>query len=387
MARRGPRTGTGEGSVYLRSSDGRWVASFVDVHGRRHQLYAGSERDVRRKLRAALKERDRGVTDTHVTLGAWLDQWLATLDVRPTTAADYRYKVSLVPQWARTKLLGELTPGDVHRLLDQIASGTTATGTPRARSTVAQVRSVLRRALSQAERWGMVGRNVASLVDAPEAGVAEIEPLSLDEVLALLAAVDGHRLESLYTTAVALGLRRGEALGVTWGDVDLERATLTVQRQLTTTNRGEVVIGPPKTRRSARRLALPDVCIEALVDHRRLQIDERSRLGDAWYDNNLVWPSELGTPLSPRNLLRHLHRTCERAGIRRVSFHTLRHSAATIMLAQGVPERVIMDVLGHSTPAMMVRYQHVTDALRTDAAAAIGSRAWLSTVSAGAPST
>ena len=371
MPRRGPRTGTGEGSVYQRSSDGRWVASFVDATGQRHQLYAPSEREVRRQLRVELKERDRGVTDAHLTLGAWLDRWLAALDVRPTTAADYRYKVSLVPQWARERLLVELTPSDVQRLLDEITAGGTASGEPRAPSTVAQVRSVLRRALGQAERWGMVGRNVASLVDAPMNGAGDIEPLSLDEVQALIAAVEGHRLESLYTTAVALGLRRGEALGLTWPDVDLERATLTVRRQLTVTNRGVVVIGPPKTRRSSRRLALPQVCVEVIDEQRQRQDEERRRLSDVWQDHDLVWPSELGTPLSPRNLLRHLHRTCERAGIRRVSFHTLRHSAATIMLAQGVPERVIMDVLGHSTPAMMVRYQHVTDALRGDAAAAM----------------
>jgi integrase len=371
MPKRGPKTGSGEGSVYQRASDGRWVASFSDVSGRRRQLYADSEREVRRRLRTALAERDRGISTTDLTLGQWLHQWLAAIDLRPTTVADYRYKVSLLPRWALDRTLGEFSPADVQRVLDEIAVTPTATGRTRAASTVAQVRSVLRRALGQAERWGLVGRNVASLVDAPEVDETEIEPLTIDEVRALLAELEDHRLASLYTVAVAVGLRRGEALYLKWADVDLEAAMLRVRRQLTTTNRGEVVIGPPKTRGSIRRLALPGFCVARLEEHRRVQTAERASAGDAWQDHDLVWPSRLGTPLSPRNLLRHLHRTCERGGIRRVSFHTLRHSAATIMLAQGVPERVIMEVLGHSTTAMMVRYQHVTDALRDDAAAAM----------------
>lgn len=371
MPKRGPKTGSGEGSVYRRDSDGRWVASFSDGSGHRRHLYAESERDVRKKLRAALAERDRGVTGTDITLGHWLHRWLETLDLRPTTVADYRYKVRLLPSWVLDRTLSELSPTDVQRVLDEISVIPTASGGSRATSTVAQVRSVLRRALGQAERWGLVARNVASLVDAPETAHGEIEPLTIEEVRALLDELAGHRLGSLYTTAVAIGLRRGEALALRWSDVDLPESTLTVRRQLTTTNTGVVVVGPPKTRRSIRRVALPGFCVDVLQEHRRRQTDERARIRDVWQDHDLVWPSEVGTPLSPRNVLRHLHRSCERAGIRRVSFHTLRHSAATIMLAQGVPERVIMDVLGHSTTAMMVRYQHVTDALRDDAASAM----------------
>lgn len=371
MPKRGPKTGSGEGSVYQRSSDGRWVASFVDVTGRRHHLYADSEREVRRELRAALAERDAGITRSDLLLGRWLERWLDTLDLRATTVADYRYKVSLIPTWALERSLGELSPPDVQRLLDEVAVTPTASGKPRASSTVAQVRSVLRRALGQAERWGLIARNAAALVDAPEVETPEVEPLSLDEARALLAQLAGHRLESLYTTVVALGLRRGEALFLKWADVDLDAGTLEVRRQLTTTNTGQVVIGPPKTRKSTRRLALPGFCIERLAERRRQEEAERQHLGDAWEQNDLVWPTRFGTPMSPRNLLRHLHRSCEKAGVPRVSFHALRHSAATIMLAQGVPERVIMDVLGHSTTAMMVRYQHVTDALRDDAADAM----------------
>jgi site-specific recombinase XerD len=90
-----------------------------------------------------------------------------------------------------------------------------------------------------------------------------------------------------------------------------------------------------------------------------------------WTDRDLVWPSETGTPLSPSNLRRLLNRQCELAGIRQVTFHTLRHSAATLLLAQGVPSAVILDVLGHQDVRMLRRYQHVTDSLRQEAADAI----------------
>jgi integrase len=150
-------------------------------------------------------------------------------------------------------------------------------------------------------------------------------------------------------------------------EVDLEDARLTVVRQITRTNEHLESEGDPKTRRSRRSLIVPRVCVEQLVRHQHRQAAERSEALE-WVDRELVWPSETGTPLSPSNLRRLLRRQCELAGIRQVTFHTLRHSAATLLLAQGVPSAVILDVLAHQDVRMPRRYQPVTDSLRQDAA-------------------
>jgi integrase len=367
----------GEGSVYRRRSDDRWVVEFLDLQGRTRYRYSdllGRRLDNRTQARAALRaylqQRDEGAGGNDPPLAAWSTWWLEQLELRPTTIADYRYKIALLPEWLTRKRLSQITPMDVHEALSELASGTTAQGKPRASSTVAQVRTVLGSCLHLAERYGHVTRNAARLAKPVAHQHGEVKPLSLEEARALLEQVGEHRLGSLFTVALSLGLRQGECVGLRWEDVDLEAARLTVMRQITRTNEHVEAEGEPKTRRSRRSLILPRVCVDQLVRHREQQAVER-REAPAWVDRGLVWPSETGTPLSPSNLRRLLRRQCELAGVRQVSFHTLRHSAATLLLAQGVPSAVILDVLGHQDVRMLRRYQHVTDSLRQDAADAI----------------
>jgi integrase len=378
----GKRQSAGEGSVYQRQSDGRWVVQFRDLQGRTRHRYRDprgrrleNKTHARQALRAYLQQRGEGVGGDDPRLAEWTAWWLAQLDLRPTTIADYRYKIGLLPDWLMRKRLAQITPMDVHEALAELASSETVHGKPRAGSTVAQVRTVLGNCLHVAERYGHVTRNAARLAAPVAYQHAEVDPLDVGEARALLKQVDGHRLGSLFTVALSLGLRQGECVGLEWSDVDLEAGTLSVMRQITRTNEHVEAEGTPKTRRSRRSLILPRVCVDQLLRHRRLQEAERAEAdewGDSeWIDRDLVWPSTRGTPLSPSNLRRLLRRQCELAGIRQVTFHTLRHSAATLLLAQGVPSAVILDVLGHQDVRMLRRYQHVTDSLRQDAADAI----------------
>lgn len=164
----------------------------------------------------------------------------------------------------------------------------------------------------------------------------------------MLDAVAGHRLEVLYRVALSLGLRRGELIALSWDDIDLERGSLTVREG--------------KTEASARTLALPKVLCEYLHLHRIRQIEERLAMGPEWSDHNLVFPSEVGTPLNPTNLWRHFKSVLQRAGLPNMRFHDLRHSCASFLVAQGVHPRVAMQILGHSKiSTTMDIYAHVSD--------------------------
>jgi integrase len=191
--------------------------------------------------------------------------------------------------------------------------------------------------------------------------------MTSDEATKLLVTVKGSRLEALYAVALALGLRRGEALAVRWDDLDLVHGTLSVKRTLVRVN-GKLIFNEPKTERSARTIPLPSSCVMLLKSHRARQVQERLAVGPRWQENGLVFATTIGTPIEPRNLNRDFHRRCEEAGLRRFRLHDLRHTCASLLLAQGVPARVVMEILGHSGISITLNtYSHVSPAIQQEA--------------------
>jgi integrase len=308
------------------------------------------------------------------TLGSFLARWLADVPVRTSTRIHYARNLErhIAPALGRIRL-EKLRVEDVNELLQaKRASGLSA-------RSCHHIRAVLRNALGRAVRWGYCARNVAELAEPPK--VEEYEPrfLSIDEARRFLAAAAGDRLEALYSVALALGLREGEALGLRWDDVDLEAKTLRVTRTLERIPGKGLQLVEPKTKASRRALVLPDAVVRALRAHRARQLEERLGAGDRWQDLGLVFTTYEGRPLSATHVIHgSFRRACSGAGIaygtrsrRGLRFHDLRHSAATLLLAQGVPQRVVMEQLGHTTLAMTQRYTHVVPQLMRDAAAAM----------------
>ena len=366
------RRGQGEGSIYQRA-DGRWVGSvtigYEDGKQKRKSFYGKTRKEVKEKLTTAVADQQRGLPvafDERLTLGAFLDEWLehsVKPSVRPSTYKSYSglVRLHLKPVLGHHRLT-KLEPQHVQRFMNRkLKSGLS----PR---TVDYCRAVLRRALNQALRWGHVPRNVATLVDPPRAKRPEIQPLTPDEAKALLDAVAGDRLEALYAVALAVGLRKGEALGLRWDDVDLEAGTLSVRKQLQRVD-GKLQLVDLKTDRSRRTITLPSISVDALRRHRVRQLEERLVAGRRWSDSGLVFTTTIGTPIDARNLSRWFHEHRERAGIRRVRFHDLRHTCATLLLVQGVHPRVVMDILGHSQISLTLdTYSHVIPSLQAEAA-------------------
>jgi integrase len=234
---------------------------------------------------------------------------------------------------------------------------------------------ILRRSLGQAVKDGLTGRNVAKLVDGPRVRHFEGQTLSPEDARALLDAAKGERFEALYTAALAVGLRMGEALGLRWQDVNLDRRSLTVNRILERIGRGHgstLQLVEPKTSRSRRTVNLSEAAVRALRAHKVRQLEERLAAGLRWQDSGLVFPNSLGKPLDPHELHNGFKALLTKAGLPNIRFHDLRHSAASLMLAQGIPLRSIQDILGHSSIALTANlYAHVGEQLRREAADAM----------------
>ncbi|MBE3581079.1 MAG: site-specific integrase [Thermoanaerobacteraceae bacterium] len=210
------------------------------------------------------------------------------------------------------------------------------------------IHAVLRQALEQAVREGLVYRNVAEAVSPPRQKRKEIRPLTADELNRFLAAARDDRLFPAFLFEGATGLRRGELLGLKWEDVDLERGTVTVRRSLIRT-RQELAFMEPKSEKSRRTIPLPKEVVAGLRTHKKRQAGERLSRGPAYCDHGLVFCTEEGRPLDPRNFVRKFEGLLRTGGPPNVSFHDMRHSHATLLLLLGEHPKVVQERLGHST--------------------------------------
>ena len=361
------RRGNGEGTIAQRDN-GTWYARLRLGDGRRVTLYGKTRGEVQAKLRAAQRAREDGLnlSAKRQTVATYLDDWLehtAKPTLRPSTYASYSslVRIHLKPGIGRHQL-SALTPQHVQALMNsRRAAGLSP-------ATITRMRAVLRRALGQALKWGLVTRNVAALTDPPRVVTTPVQPLTLEQARHLMDAARDDMHGPLLTVAIATGLRQGELFGLRWTDVDLERGVLRVSHAMQRVGKVPTFI-EPKTARSRRTINLPAFAVDALRVQRERQNERRLFHGPAWQDWGLVFSSSIGTPLNPSNVIHRFHAILELAGLPRQRFHDLRHCAASLLLSAGEHPRVVMDVLGHSQIALtMNTYSHVMPAALEQAA-------------------
>jgi integrase len=225
-------------------------------------------------------------------------------------------------------------------------------------------------------RWGFVTRNVVKLTRSPKVPRVEGRTLTPEQARKFLEALHGHPHEALYALMLSTGLRRGEALGLMWKDFDEEKGVLHIRRQLRRDKSGLATVDT-KTATSRRAVNLVETMLDLIRDVRRQQREQKMSLGPAWMSSGFIFTTSVGTPVDPRNLLREFKGICATAGLGDWHVHELRHSAASLMLAQGVKLQVVSNVLGHASIRMTADvYGHVLAPDRSAAAEAIGSVLW-----------
>ncbi|MGE0541496.1 MAG: tyrosine-type recombinase/integrase [Dehalococcoidia bacterium] len=364
------KRGNNEGTIRQRLN-GLWEARVTLPNGERKSYYGKTRAEVQRKMTAGLRDVQQGlpVPTGRQTVGQFLDRWLADvvkLKNRPRTYVSYEEAVRLHLKPALGKLsLERLTPQVIQTALTRmIENGVSAHRT-------AYVRNILRNALGRAVKWGLIPRNPAALTDAPRWNRRHVEAMTDAEARALLALFDGDRFGGIYTTALALGLRRGEVLGLRWSDVDFDAGTLAIGGQFQYYD-GAWCYMEPKTDRSQRTLALPAFLKARLQEQRSRVLEQRLRAGPLWQDHDLVFPTDRGTPHHGENISHRFARLLRQAGMPAMRMHDLRHGAASLLLAQGVTLREIMEILGHAQINITADlYTHIAPEMKRRAAVAM----------------
>ncbi|MGL5827846.1 MAG: tyrosine-type recombinase/integrase [Nocardioides sp.] len=393
------RAANGRSSI-VPGKDGRWhgyVSLGTGPNGKpvRKHVAGRTKSAVTEKVTELEAQRARNggrAASGPLRVGDWLAEWLVVIE-RTRKPRYHEWAESLVRSHAEPIsgiVLTKLTVRDIDELLFAKAAEVSS-------GRAAALHRCLRAALNVAVKRGVATTNPCVHATVPRAEEPEIEPLLLHEVKGILAAADKTRMPARWSVALALGLRQGEALGLRWSDIDLDGGSLSVAqqfqriawkhncRQATPDHKpskcpersgGGWKFETVKSKAGRRTVALPEVLADQLREHRRRQATERLAAGSAWQDYDLVFARADGHPLHPTVDNGAWRRLLAAASIRPARLHDARHTAATLLLYQGVDGRIVMSLLGWSQVSLLARYQHVIDPMRREAATKMGAAIW-----------
>ncbi|MGW8725789.1 tyrosine-type recombinase/integrase [Streptomyces sp. NPDC055808] len=407
-AKKGTRRANGETAIYF-GKDGRWHAR-VSMGYRdngepyRRHITRTSEDLLKDEVKRLEKQRDQGTAQQPGklwTVEKWLWHWVENIAKEVVSENTYdgyevAVRVHLVPGIGKHRI-DRLEPEHLESLYRRMK----AKGSKPA--TAHQVHRTARTALGEAVRRGHAAKNAAALAKPPrvEEAEEEIEPYSVEEVQSLLVEVNKRRNSARWMLALALGLRQGETLGLRWADVDLDHEYLKLRRNRLRPKyaHGCKEADPcgrkagycplreqvrretknTKSRAGRRAVPLPSPLARMLRAHKEVQARERKAAGGLWTESEYVFTKPLGGPLSPNTDYHDWKKLLGDAGVRDARLHDARHTAATVLMLLGVPDRVIDQIMGWepgTSARMRARYLHVPDAMLKDVAQKIAEAIW-----------
>lgn len=345
-----------EGTIYWSNTHNLWVAQITLPNGKRKSKYSKDQKTVRNWLleqRKALK--DGSLVSESITVSEFFKRYLDVIvhTVRPKTYERYEglYRLHIEPELGYLKL-HYLRPAHIQGLYStKLSDG-------QSKRSVQQLHALIHKALDQALKWGLVNQNVSDLVTSPKPDKRIPPTLTKDQVIKFLGVAKKDRLYALYVLAITTGMRQGELLGLRWGDVDLDKALIQVKHTTQTLWKKGIVFTEPKTEKSKRSITIPEIAVEALKNHPKIESE-----------HDLVFPTSEGTPIRGGNLLKYFKRLLERAGLPQMRFHDLRHTSATLLLTAGVHPKIVQERLGHSQIGLTLdTYSHVLPSMQEEAA-------------------
>jgi integrase len=349
------------------------ITSYINGRRKRRVAYAKTRREAADKLKTLLATAKEALASRPgETVADYLARWLAMVkpEIKPRSHAKFEsvIRLHLVPAIGEVKL-AKLSSLQIQELIAAKAQQGLAP------QSLLHLRNTLRNALNRAIRLGLLSRNPAALVEVPRLPDRRVTPLSPEQAERLLETAKESRLEAFYTLAIASAARRGELLGLKWADADLNTGRLTITRALQRIEGQSLQLTETKSKSACRTIILPQFAITALKAHHARQLQERLLSGPDWrnLEMNLVFTGRDGQPLEPIQLHRDFKAVIKRAGLpASTRIHDLRHSAASLLLAKGVPLKLVQDLLGHSSIAVTSAfYAHVADEMRQQAANAM----------------
>jgi integrase len=366
-----PRRANRDGSVYFMVARQRWACAVTLPNGKRQVRTFKTEAEARRDLKDTLRKLDSGQigqAKPSLKTADFLVAWLANVvkpSFKPLTHQTYEYIVKgrLIPLLGRVPLT-RLGPEHVERLQATLLEQGLSI------NTIRTVRVALGAALSYAVDRELIPFNPVGKVKLPRSQNPDDEDreprvFTNAEVERFLAAATGDEYEPMFRLMLATGLRPGEARGVRWQDIDLERRVLNVRRQSIELKGGRRQFDTPKSRQGKRWIPLLAPAITVLEAQRqRVQF---MRQTPGWQEHDLIFPSADGRAIVARTVNMHMTALCKQAAIPHATPHTLRHSAATFLLGAGVGERDVQELMGHASSATTRLYQHVTPDMRVRA--------------------
>src|SRR5882757_5687713 len=404
----GTRAPNGASSIYL-GKDGYWhgrVTMGVREDGtpdRRH-VKRRTEKEVIEAVRALERQRDSGRVrkpGRSWAVEKWLCHWVETIaapSVRYNTLVGYRAAVygHLIPGIGAHRL-DKLEPEHLESLYRRLAEKVGKHNKTLRPATIHQAHRTARTALGEAMRRGHITSNPAQIARPPRIPEEEIIPFTGQEAAKILAACKGRSNGVRFMVALTLGLRKGEALGLKWRDVDFAARTISIRRSLQPMpwkhgcdpddscgrrfaghcprrQGGGLIAQEVKSKAGRRTVGLPEPLVAALRSHRQVQADQREVAGNLWAEEDWVFTSLVGNPIHPRTDHNEWKELLKAAKVRDARLHDARHTAATMLLVLGVPSRAVMDVMGWSQITMTTRYQHVTPELTVAIADQVGAR-------------
>ncbi len=407
---RGTRAPNGASTIY-EGKDGKWhgrVTVGVLDNGKPDRRHI--ERKTEAEVITAVRELERQRNDGKVrrpgrawTVEQWLTHWVETIaapTVRPNTLTGYRVAVynHLIPGIGAHRI-DRLQPEHLERLYVKLGKTRTRRDTEFKPARVHQIHRTVRTALGEALRRGHLTSNPAGIARPPRVPEEEITPFTTEEAKQLLKAAGKTRNGARFVVALTLGLRKGEALGLKWRDVNFEQRTLTIRRTIQRLNwqhgcppgalcghryaghcperhSGGVVTAEVKSGAGKRTVGLPLPLVAVLKAHQTSQQHDRDRARELWRDEGWVFANRLGSPVHPRVDHDAWKNLLQAAGVRDARLHDARHTAATMLLLLKVPDRAVMDIMGWAQTTMTKRYQHITTELTTMIADQVGGLYW-----------